>query len=166
MNQASDTPWLEETYARLAPRLHRIVGRNVQAPECLIEDACQIAWGRWVVHRDEVPPGSMLRWLATTATREALHLVRYQSRLVSLEAHLDKGGELVEFPVRNPGPDQVAEFRTRLAEVRRLPGRQQTAVWLQGFGFNYREIASRTGSTRRIVERDLMKARRALADAT
>ena len=157
-----DDPYPERVYARLAPRLQRIVGHNVRAPDCLIEDACQIAWSRWVAHRDEVAPGSTLGWLSTTATREAVRLLRQQARYVSLEGEVEQGGTVVGFPARAPGPEQVAEFRDRLAEVRQLPTRQQRAVWLQSFGYGYQEIAARTGSSRRSVERTLLKARRRL----
>jgi RNA polymerase sigma factor (sigma-70 family) len=158
-------PRLETAYAELAPRLQRVVGRNVRAPEWLIEEACQTAWSRWLVHRDGIAPGSTLGWLATTAIREALRLLKLQSRHVSLDDPAQAGGQVVELPVRAPGPEQLAEFRDRLAEVRRLPVRQQTVVWMQGFGYDYREIAARTGSTRRTVDRQLSQARRRLFDA-
>ena len=35
-------------------------------------------------------------------------------------------------------------------------------MWLQGFGLSYSEIAAYTGDTRRTVERQLMRAKRAL----
>jgi DNA-directed RNA polymerase specialized sigma24 family protein len=37
---------------------------------------------------------------------------------------------------------------------------------MQGFGYDYREIAARTGSTRRTVDRQLSQARRRLFDAS
>lgn len=154
-------PRLETTFAELEPRLHRIVARNVRAPEPLIEDACQIAWSRWVTHRDRVDPGSLLSWLVTTATREALRLLRSEARQVPFGE--EPGGQVVDLPVRVPGPEQVVEFRERLAEVRRLPVPQQTALWMHGLGYDYREIAVRTGATRRTVERNLLRARRGLA---
>jgi RNA polymerase sigma factor (sigma-70 family) len=156
-------PRPETTFAELAPRLERIVARNVRAPEPLIEDACQIAWSRWVMHRDRVAPGSVLAWLTTTATREALRLVRSEARHLPLSEQPESGGQLINLPVRVPGPEQVLEFRERLAEVRRLPVRQQTALWMQGLGYDYREIAAQTGSTRRTVERNLLRARQGLA---
>jgi RNA polymerase sigma factor (sigma-70 family) len=162
---ARTAPDPSAAFTDLAPRLQRAVARNIQAPECLIEDACQIAWSRWLVHRDEVAPGSMLGWLITTATREALRLLRQQARYVPLEARCEHEGKVVELPARTPGPDQVAELHDRLAEVRRLPVRQQTVIWMQGFGFQYREIAAQTGTTRRSVERQLLRARRKLSDS-
>ncbi len=166
MDTPIDHVRLETTFAQLAPRLERIVARRVRAPHCLIEDACQIAWSRWVVHRDGVAPGSMLAWLVTTATREAFRLIRRESRYVSLDAAMEGEGEVVELPLRTPGPEQLAEFRDRLAEVRQLHTRQQRAVWMQSFGYEYQEIAVRTGTSRRAVERHLLKARRRLSDAT
>jgi RNA polymerase sigma factor (sigma-70 family) len=158
----SNRPQPETTFAELAPRLQRIVARNVRAPEPLIEDACQIAWSHWVTHRDRVAPGSVLGWLITTATREALRLLRCESRQVTLSEHPGSAGEVINLPVRVPGPEEVVEFRERLAEVRRLPVRQRTAVWMQGLGYDYNEIAAQTGDTRRTVERNLARARRGL----
>lgn len=155
----------EIAYAELAPKLERVVGRNVRAPAWLIEEACQTAWSRWLVHRDGIAPGSTLGWLATTAIREALRSLKLQARQVSLDAPAEPRGQVVEFPVRAPGPEQLAEFRDRLAEVRRLPVRQQTVVWMKSFGYDYREIADRTGTTRRSVDRQLSQARRRLFDA-
>jgi RNA polymerase sigma factor (sigma-70 family) len=152
----------ETTYAELAPRLQAIVAHNVRAPEALIEDACQIAWSQWVTHRDRVSPNSVLAWLATTAIREALRLVRLESRHVPLTEEREAGAKVINLPVRGPGPEQLVEFRERLAEVRRLPVRQQRALWMQSFGYDYREIAAQTGATRRSVERNLMRARRGL----
>jgi RNA polymerase sigma factor (sigma-70 family) len=158
-------PRLETTFAELAPRLQRIVAQNVRAPAPLIEDACQIAWGRWITHRDRVAPGSLLPWLATTATREALRLLRKESRHAPLDQAADSGGTVIELPVPAPGPEQVVEFRERLAEVRRLPVRERTVIWMHGLGYDYREIAAHTGSTRRTVERNLVRARRGLQQA-
>lgn len=165
MGTPTSHPGFEATYAELAPRLQRIVGRNVRAPEWLIEEACQTAWSRWLVHREGVAPGSTLGWLSTTAIREALYLLKLQKRHVSLDASTQQGGEVVELPIRTPGPEQLAEFRDRLAEVRRLPVRQQRVVWMKGFGYDYREIAAQTGSTRRTVDRQLWLARRKLSDS-
>lgn len=166
MGTPTSQPRFETTYAELAPRLERLVGRNVRAPEWLIEEACQTAWSRWLVHRDGVAPDSTLGWLATTAIREALRLLKLQSRHVSLDTPMQPEGQVVELPVREPGPEQLAEFRDRLAEVRRLPVRQQRVVWLQGLGYDYREIADRTGTTRRTVDRQLSQARRRLFEVS
>ena len=52
--------------------------------------------------------------------------------------------------------------RTELAA---LPARQRRLLALQAFGLSYAEIAQREGCTPRTVERQLLRARRALRNA-
>lgn len=154
------------SYTSLVARLQRIVARNVTAPPAVIEDACQAAWTRWCLCRDDVAPGSLLAWLATTATREALRMVRARGEEVPLEGALGPvGAQLIELPARIPGPGDLVEMRERLAEVRRLPVREQRILWLQGLGFDYGEIGACTGDSRRTVERQLDRARRHLRES-
>jgi DNA-directed RNA polymerase specialized sigma24 family protein len=60
----------------------------------------------------------------------------------------------------------VAEQRERLAELRALPRRQQQMLWMHAFGLSYREIAVETKCTERTVERQLLRAKRAVRAAT
>jgi RNA polymerase sigma factor (sigma-70 family) len=57
------------------------------------------------------------------------------------------------------------ERRERLASIRRLPQRQQQVLWLHALGLSYNEIARHTGCTTRTVERQLLRARRAVRSA-
>lgn len=166
MYDQAGQPDPESAYLNLAPRLERIVSRNVTAPAGVIEDACQVAWSRWLLRRDEVASGALLAWLATTATREALRMLRTKRREVSLDAAMSAGAEVIELPTRAPGPDDLAQLHERLAEVRRLPVRQQQMVWLVGLGFDYAEIGVCTGDTHRTVERQLHRARHRLREST
>jgi RNA polymerase sigma factor (sigma-70 family) len=105
--------------------------------------------------------GGELGWLSTTATRAALRLLRAEGRADSYEEppppiHLD------EFRVPVPDPERSLEVRERLAEIKRLPVRQQRLVLLHGFGYEYDEIAAVTGETRRTIARQLTRARRQL----
>lgn len=150
---------LGELYVALSPRLKRIVGLDVRAPNSVIEEACQLAWGRLVRHRDRVHRETVLSWLATTATREALLLLRRQRRYHSLEGTLELGGEAT-LPDIAPGVDEVFEHRERLEQIRALPQRQQRMLWLQGLGYSYAEIAAITGASLRTVERQLLRAKR------
>jgi RNA polymerase sigma factor (sigma-70 family) len=152
-------------YAELARRLERIVRREVRAPALLIEDACQFAWWRFVVHAHRVERTAALPWLAKTAVHEALKLIRREERDVSLEARLERAGEAA-IPDRWPGPDQIAEQRAQLELLRALPVRQRTVLLLQAAGFSYEEIAGIIGLSRRTVERQLMRGRRRLRSAT
>jgi RNA polymerase sigma factor (sigma-70 family) len=157
--RSTDEIAVEATVRSLSPRLRWIVRRNLTAPEALIEDACQVAWSRWAALPAEARPGATLPWLVTTATRIALRMLRQERRTLPLEVV----GELAELPSSAGDPAALAELHDRLAELRRLPRRQQRIVWLQGAGFRYDEISAATGDSTRTVERQLLRARRRLA---
>ena len=154
-----------ELYDSLAPRLERIVGRNVHAPAPVIEDACQFAWSRLVCHAQRIEQDGALAWLATTAVHEALKLARRSRREVSLDQQIERHGEL-SVPARSPSPHESAEWHEQLELLRRLPARQQRFLWLQGAGLSYAEIAaSQPGLTTRTVERQIHYGRRKLRAA-
>jgi RNA polymerase sigma factor (sigma-70 family) len=134
---------------------------NVRAPDAVIEDACQFAWSRLVVHSGRVSSEGALSWLATTAVREALKLLRRDGRELSLEERLAYG---VTPAAPTPGPHEALEHRERLMTLRRLPQRQRQMLWLQAAGLSYAEIAGATGCTTRTVERQLLRAKRALRE--
>ena len=166
---AHDTPVgsgdVGELYAELARRLEQIVRREVRAPAPLIEDACQFAWWRLVVHAHRVERKAALSWLATTAVHEALKLIRREEREASLEARL-QGADETGVPGRWSGLEQIVEQRAQLELLRALPVRQRTVLLLQAAGFSYDETARSLGMSRRTVERQLMRARRELRAAS
>jgi DNA-directed RNA polymerase specialized sigma24 family protein len=153
---------LGDLYATLAVRLRQIVGGKVRAPEPVVEDACQFAWGSLVNHRDRVCRETALGWLATTAVREAIRLTRRQHRELPLEQLAAVGGP--PRPLATP-TDELVEQRAKLAAIGRLPNRQQRLVWLQGLGFSYGEMADHEGASLRTVERQLLRAKKALREA-
>jgi RNA polymerase sigma factor (sigma-70 family) len=148
-----------ELYGLLSGRLEQIVRHDVRGADAVIDDACQIAWFRLVAHASRVNADSVLSWLATTAVREALRQLRRAGRELSLDA---APGTLPWSA--SPEPYELVEYRERLRTLGRLPQRQRQMLWLQGTGFSYREIASATGCTTRTVERQLLRAKRALTE--
>jgi RNA polymerase sigma factor (sigma-70 family) len=146
-----------QLYGELGPQLRRILGMNVQAPDWLLDDACQMAWEALLHQSRPVDRAHVLGWLATTARRHALRLLRR----AQVELCLDSGEAEATFGV-SPDPHQSVEFWERLGQIRRLSRRQQRIVWMQSLGFEYAEIAAETGETRRSVERQLLEARRRL----
>jgi RNA polymerase sigma factor (sigma-70 family) len=162
INTADPGQHLDVLYSELQPQLVRIVTANLQAPECVIEDACQTAWGSLLAHREAVAPGSELGWLSTAATREVLRLLR-RDRLAASLAEVAAPMRLADYRAAESGPERTLEFRERLAEIRRLPIRQQRMVLLHGLGYEYEEIATVTGDSRRTVARQLTRARQRLA---
>jgi RNA polymerase sigma factor (sigma-70 family) len=152
-----------ELYAAQAVRVRRLVHLHVTAPDAVVEDACQVAWLRLVRHRGRVRRECAERWLVRVAVHEALRAIARAARDVPFDELAGEGD-------REPrsAPDLMhglTEGRERLRAIRELPERQQRLVWLQGLGFSYEEMAGATGDSRRTVERQLLRAREALAGA-
>jgi RNA polymerase sigma factor (sigma-70 family) len=146
-----------ELYGLLAKRLEQIVRMDVRAPDAVVEDACQFAWSRLVDHCHRVHRETAMSWLARTAVREAFKLALYGRRELPLEPESGHAGA-----ASVPAPDVIVVARERLAEVSRLPERQQRVLWLCALGLSYREIAGQEGCTVRTVERQLLRARKQL----
>jgi len=153
-----------ELYRLLSGRLEQIVRVDVHAPDVVIEDACQFAWSRLVVHRERVHRETALGWLVTTAVHEAFKLIRRRSRDASLDAVAEQGLDLAPSETA-PSVHELLEQRDRLVAVGSLPRRQQRLLWLHALGLSYREIALHEGCTARTVERQLLRARQALRAA-
>jgi len=151
-------------YSSLAGRLERIVRLDVRASDAVIEDACQIAWSRLLRHRDRVRRDAALSWLATTAVREAFKLIRCEHRELSLDDTLERAGDAA-LGIAAPGPEELSERSAMLDSVRQLPERQQRMLWLHVLGLSYAEIALHEGCTMRTVERQLLRAKRAVRTA-
>jgi len=160
-------------YVEEAARVRRLVRTNVTAPSAVIEDACQVAWSRLLIHRARLRRDSARAWLVRVAIREAIKSLHRERREPSLDALIEQGG--CSDPGRSPDRammlptpslvEDLIEQKDRLESIRALPERQRRLVWLQGLGLSYREMAGETGMTRRTVERQLMRARSSLADA-
>ncbi len=155
---------LGELYGLLATRLERIVRRDVRAPDAVIEDACQFAWSGLVKHRERVRRDAALSWLATTAIREAIRLIRRDDRDQSLEAAIEVAGDVL-VQANLPGPEELLDQLERLERLGALPIRQQRLLWLQGLGLSYDEMAAHEGCTTRTVERQLLRAKGSLRAA-
>jgi RNA polymerase sigma factor (sigma-70 family) len=155
---------LGELYAALSGRLERIVRLDVRAPDTVIEDACQFAWSRLVHHQARVRRDAALSWLAKTAVHEAFKLIRREDRELSLDAVLELAGDGV-LPTCSPGPEELFERSSILESIRQLPTRQQRMLWLHALGLSYAEMARHEGCTGRTVERQLLRAKRAVRAA-
>jgi RNA polymerase sigma factor (sigma-70 family) len=154
-----------ELYRSASERLEASVRNYVrEASDQVVEDACQFAWDQLVHHRARVRRETALAWLARTAIREARRLVGLERRFISLDAVLELAGDAA-VPGESPAADELSERRERLQSVGALPERQRRLVWLHAVGLKYVEVAAQTGDTTRTVERQLLRARRALRAA-
>ncbi len=156
---AVPTGELSAMYARHAEDVRRIVSDNLTLTDDVLDDACQFAWSSLVMGHTRIAAGAELRWLVTTATREALRLLRLR-RLGPVPAL-----SLVPDADEDPTFTSV-RARECLQGMRQLPDRQQRMVWLQVLGYGYREIASVTGDSPRTVQRQLARARQRLRAAS
>src|ERR1700684_149135 len=160
-------------YVEEAVKVRRIVRMSVTASPAVIEDACQVAWSRLLIHRARLRRESARAWLVRVAVREAIKSIQRERRERSLEALLEQGGRSTaggsgDTGMTLPTPaliEDLVEQKDRLESIRALPERQRRLVWLQGLGLSYREMAGETGMTRRTVERQLVRARSSLAEA-
>jgi RNA polymerase sigma factor (sigma-70 family) len=158
-------------YVEEAVRVRRIVRMSVTASPAVIEDACQVAWTRLLIHRARLRRESARAWLVRVAIREVIKSIQRERRERSLEALLEHGGRSAaggsaDAGMTLPTPaliEDLVEQKNRLDSIQALPERQRRLVWLQGLGLSYREMAGETGMTRRTVERQLMRARSSLA---
>jgi RNA polymerase sigma factor (sigma-70 family) len=155
---------LDALYRTLATQVERIVRFAVQAPDPLIEDACQFAWVRLVHNQTRVRADAALTWLVRTALHEAFKLLRRSRREQSLDAELEDRPELPT-PDLRPGPADLCEQRERLRLPAELSPYHQRLLWSYGLGLKYAEIAARDGVPQRVVERQLARARASLRAA-
>jgi RNA polymerase sigma factor (sigma-70 family) len=163
---AGELAELEQLYARSAGQVRRRVRSDVNAPEAVIDDACQVAWIRLLHHRERVRREAAVPWLVTTAVHEALKLIRRAGHEVSLEVLIEAAGDapLSESEV-GPSPEETVGRRLALEELEELSERQRRLLWMQGLGFSYAEIRNHTGDSARTVQRQLIRARSRLSAA-
>jgi RNA polymerase sigma factor (sigma-70 family) len=160
-------------YVEEAISVRRIVRRSVAASPAVIEDACQVAWTRLVIHRARLRRESARAWLIQVAIHEVIRSIQRERRERSLEALLEHAGRPApegdaDAGMTLPTPtliEDLVEQKNRLESLQALPERQRRLLWLQGLGLSYREMAGATGMTRRTVERQLIRARSSLNEA-
>jgi len=152
-----------ELYRRHHQALLRAVARQVNAPEALIEDACQRAWIILLRRQPDRGPG-LFAWLRIVAIREAWALSRTERRTVAL----DELTELDEEPAALAGPadqlEDALEARRALRALAALPDRQRRYLTRLASGHSYHEIAHVEHATYTNVNKHLARARRTVRD--
>jgi RNA polymerase sigma factor (sigma-70 family) len=147
-------------YAQQARRVQRQVARRVNAPAAVIEDACQTAWERLCTHPDVNPAGpGAVRWLVITAMREAWRGAGGREIPTDPTDLAEPVSDAPSPPERVIASQHYDELRDQL---RGLNDRQRQFLALQAAGLTYAEIAQRTGTTLRTVERQILRARHKL----
>jgi len=135
------------------------VARSVNAPEELIEDACQCAW-TILLHCQPDRTPTLFAWLRTVAVHQAYRLSRQERRDARLEDLAGDGGwELLVGASQSL--DVAIDARRALATLASLPPLQRDDLSLRVAGFSYQEIAKHGGRQRSVnnVNKRLTKAR-------
>ena len=175
--RSTPRPTLRGDETELYRTHHRaLIGRTrraVNAPEALIEDACQVAWTQLLIYQPE-PRENVLAWLTVVARNEAYRLARDYKRVLPASSitTTDEEGNRTEFdPDLAPGPDRDPllghDAREALAALAELKPAQRTTIALKVAGYKYKEIQELAGGkTYTWVNRHITEGRAALRAAT
>ncbi len=145
-----------QLYEQYAQRLERVVTSQVRSSRVVVEEACANAW--LILLRRQPARQTAWPWLKVVAIREAWRLDGLERRTLPIDL-------LASEPVTDGGVQEHAEFHAELEHLEReLGARKRRILLLSAIGFTYVEIAEITGDSRRTVERQLLRARRAARD--
>ncbi len=161
-----------EFFAAHEGKLRRVVGRKINAPHALIEDACANAWAILLRRPDITLDEAGLKWLITVAINEALrllHRTRGETPVGTFQRDpRDHTTDDAYAPADTdmPGADERAleriEHAERVDAFRELKPREREALYLKALGYSYREIARLTDSTYTAVNRRISEGRTVL----
>lgn len=148
-----------DLFAEHHDRLVRSVSRAVNAPQALIEDACQNTWAI-LLRRQPVRSERLFGWLRTVAIREAYRLSSQQRRDAQLEELRCEDGDWNAIFADHRRLDDAIEARRALETLASLPDRQRTDLTLVTAGYSYAEIRELTdGRTHTNVNKHIARAR-------
>ncbi|AJC19284.1 RNA polymerase sigma factor [Pandoraea pulmonicola] len=157
---SDDTPpmvlvdYLTKHYSTLKSRVTRLLGNGD-----LAGDALQDTWLRVHSRKEENEILSPAGYLLRMAVNIAVDIQRRQGRSLPL----DEIEELMDMADPAPGPERIAEGRSRIEALReaidRMPKRRRQIVLMVHWdGLEQKEVAKRLGVSLRTVESDLKRA--------
>ena len=131
--------------------LRAAVRYRANVPEAIVDDACSYAWLQ--LCRCQPDRTAAFAWLRTVAIREAWRLARRERRERMLVDPTEPAADQLDHQLR---------VHCALRALAELPERQRRILTLLISGLSYAEIAQRTGTSCRTVDRQLGRARRHL----
>jgi RNA polymerase sigma factor (sigma-70 family) len=157
------TAQIADLYAEHELAVRRIVSRAVDRSTMFVEDACQFAWTQLLTHTYIDPTGPSTRsWVIHVA----IHAVYRQCAVAAREIPDAPGDQDLPVEAALPLDERVLEHVSAEQLLQGLTARERRFVGLQAAGLHYDEIASIEGVSLRTVERQLMRGKRKLREAT
>lgn len=158
----SRTEAIEALYAAKSTELHHAVRRAVNIPEDLVEDACSYAWCQLIANERIAAETTSFGWLYVVALRQGYVLSGRLRREPAVGLPTELPQQTLATPDSWRAVERHLELETRRVLLAQIPERKRQLVLLHAAGFSYQEIARMTGDTLRTVERQLLRAKRAL----
>ena len=145
----------EQFHAELERQIYRLVKTT---PE-VVEEACAIAWMRFVSHqpdRDRRWKG----WLLTVARREAWRLDRERRATIPIAGPgEERGSPAVAEPADRRDPQAIRlDFVAAVDVLEQLPPRLRQIAFMRASGLHYSEIAEMHGLSRTRVNQLVARA--------
>jgi RNA polymerase sigma factor (sigma-70 family) len=147
----------DQLYRDHARTLRSVVRMKVNTTDDNLDDACAFAWMQLV--RRQPRRDTVFGWLRTVAIREAIRLDRAERGRVC--ADLD-GLEHPALRDLHADPDARDELIDALDTLAGLQDRQRVILGLYALGLRHKEIAEVTGDTARTIQRQMVRARKAV----
>jgi RNA polymerase sigma factor (sigma-70 family) len=149
-----------ELFERYGDRLVRVVEGAIRAPRQVAEDACAFAWLQLL--RTQPEREAIFAWLRVVATREALRVLKAQSRYAefdedSVESVPTSAAADTELPLK-------VEAREALEHIAALSPQEVRIFSLHVAGLSYDEICDETGYSWTQVNRHMVRARSRLRE--
>jgi RNA polymerase sigma factor (sigma-70 family) len=138
--------------------LLRHVARTVPDNPAVVEEACAFAWSELV--RRQPRRDRVVAWLAVVARHEAIRLAR-RARRETCTAHTGDNA----LWMTSSDLARTLDTRAALQLVATLPARKRAVLGLRLGGYSHAEIAGALQMTPRTVQRQLTRARAAVAVA-
>lgn len=158
----SRTEAIEVLYASKSTELHHAVRRAVHLPEDLVEDACSYAWCQLIANERIAAETTSFGWLYVVAIRQGYVLSGRLRREPAAGLPSDLPQRALATSDIWSAVERHLELEASRVLLAQIPERKRQLVLLHAAGFSYEEIARMTGDTLRTVERQLLRAKRAL----
>lgn len=154
---------LARVYADSRHELRRHVATATRTDPQTIDDACSHAFTQLLSHPNidlRAARWSILRWLTSTATREAWRLqdLRRLPARADIDAHCDSPDSAAT------STEDIAALRARLDLVREIPDRPRRFLLRLMLGYSYTEISTQENVSCRTTSKQITRARRLLRD--